>query len=694
MRKWLFILAVLAGLTASQVSAQNMIDAAGDRSDSADVITLRFDAPVEYNTFELKKPRRVVFDFPGAVLSFTGRQLEIDSSRISTVRWAQNTTNPDNVRVVADLKDDSEQEFSAKKADGGKTVILTFKSKDVPVEIVNEAKPAEGHQQEEVSTTEALPFSKEISPAGKLRFPRLPDVAGLSVVLAGKKFPLGKKPLFDGTSLMVPAKEFFEHCGFTTLYEKKTKTFRAYLGQDIEAIVMYNSKEIIINGVKRPLQHLSRVEGGKLMVPLMSAVKWIGYGSYFDEKTSALYLAPRVTKMAWEIKNGTNSVVIETTTPIATYETEDRAKPLMHILTLPDYILDVPSDKVSVKEEGVAGIKAFQKGKDVKIGVYLQTKQVSRMVVENNSAAISFPPAVAAIKVTEEASGLKIDIEATRPVQMDERFIADPDRLILDFENALFAVQNQYEVNKAGVQRIRASQFKTDPLVTRIVIDLADGTDAKVTRFDDNSTFSVIVKKEKAVQPKPKPKTVKALKGRIIVIDPGHGGADPGAFGYSGEGVREKMLNLQTSHKLAKYLSEAGAVVQMTREDDTDVDLKSRVEFAANNKAAILVSMHYNSIEKPGISGTETYYFNPDSKLLATTIHRRLAAGLGRTDRGVQKVKFYVIYHSEMPSALVEPLYISNSDEEKLARDPSYQDKIAKHVFEGIKDYFEIMEKF
>jgi N-acetylmuramoyl-L-alanine amidase len=140
-------------------------------------------------------------------------------------------------------------------------------------------------------------------------------------------------------------------------------------------------------------------------------------------------------------------------------------------------------------------------------------------------------------------------------------------------------------------------------------------------------------------------------------------------------------------------LSEAGAIPLLTREEDHDLNLQSRVEFVKNNKADILVCMHYNSSFKSDISGTETYYYNPNSKLLASLVHRSMLSGLGRQDRGLSQVKFFVIYNSPVPSVLVEPVYLSDRNEERLATDSEFQEKVARSVFDGIKQYFEVLKK-
>ena len=162
------------------------------------------------------------------------------------------------------------------------------------------------------------------------------------------------------------------------------------------------------------------------------------------------------------------------------------------------------------------------------------------------------------------------------------------------------------------------------------------------------------------------------LRGKVIVIDPGHGGLDPGAFSQSG--IPEKHLTLPLSRKIAGRLNAAGATVYLTRNKDQTVSIKDIVRFANGVKADIFISVHYNFTNKKAISGTETYYYNQNSRGLALIIHRSLINGIKRKDRGLRQGMFYTIHHTRMPAILIEPLYISNPEEEKLAGSAPFQD--------------------
>ena len=176
------------------------------------------------------------------------------------------------------------------------------------------------------------------------------------------------------------------------------------------------------------------------------------------------------------------------------------------------------------------------------------------------------------------------------------------------------------------------------------------------------------------------------LLNKIVVLDPGHGGNDPGSF--SKNGIPEKVLTLQTARKIAQLLRSAGATVYLTRNEDRRSNLKDIADFANRNRADIFISIHYNSTYRDDISGTETYYYNAISRGFARCLHQNLIGGLEEKDRGLRRVMFYTVNHTEMPSALIEPLYLSNERGAKEAESPAFQQKVAEAVLKGVVEYF------
>ena len=187
------------------------------------------------------------------------------------------------------------------------------------------------------------------------------------------------------------------------------------------------------------------------------------------------------------------------------------------------------------------------------------------------------------------------------------------------------------------------------------------------------------------------------LNGKTIIIDPGHGGSDPGAIGPSR--ICEKDVTLAVSLKVQEILRNFGANVIMTRMDDRDVygpnasdreELQARVNVGRSHPADVFVSVHANSFTSQSAHGTATYYYEKSSYdgLLAQSLQNGLVDFGGLSDRGTQEANFYVVKRSTMPAALVELAFISNPREESLLNSSAFQLKLAEGICKGLSDFF------
>ncbi|OYD06502.1 N-acetylmuramoyl-L-alanine amidase CwlD [Paludifilum halophilum] len=190
------------------------------------------------------------------------------------------------------------------------------------------------------------------------------------------------------------------------------------------------------------------------------------------------------------------------------------------------------------------------------------------------------------------------------------------------------------------------------------------------------------------------------LSGRVIVIDPGHGGKDGGAI--SRGGLVEKDVTLNISLYLRDYLQESGALVIMTRETDTDLadegarrgktqDLMRRAHIVKNSHADAFISIHLNAIPSPRWSGAQTFYYPilEDNKKLATEIQQEIIRNLQNTKRSARHSgDVYILKTSRIPSALVEVGFLSNPEEAERLADSEYQTKAAAAIYHGILRFY------
>lgn len=186
-----------------------------------------------------------------------------------------------------------------------------------------------------------------------------------------------------------------------------------------------------------------------------------------------------------------------------------------------------------------------------------------------------------------------------------------------------------------------------------------------------------------------------ALLGKVIVIDAGHGGFDPGAIGASG--VQEKDVNLAISRRVAGLLRQVGAQVVETRTEDMalaetkSADIRRRVEIAEEVAADLFVTVQANSIPDGRWRGAQVFYArgSVEGEGLSEAIQDSLAAVLKNTDRKAKSIdNIYVVNRLAIPSIVVETGFLSNSDEEFLLADSGYQQLVAYAIFLGIIGYY------
>lgn len=195
------------------------------------------------------------------------------------------------------------------------------------------------------------------------------------------------------------------------------------------------------------------------------------------------------------------------------------------------------------------------------------------------------------------------------------------------------------------------------------------------------------------------------MKNKVIMIDPGHGGIDPGAVGRTG--VLEDEINLQIGLKLRKLIEQFGGIGLMIREDDSGLysegsarirekkneDLRERHKMINESDADIFISIHLNFFPQSQYYGAQCFYNKGDEegKKLAELIQAELIDVI--KNNNIRKAKsidtVYLLKNNKMPSVLVECGFLSNPEEERLLKDENYQEKLAWAIFMGIMKYFE-----
>lgn len=181
-----------------------------------------------------------------------------------------------------------------------------------------------------------------------------------------------------------------------------------------------------------------------------------------------------------------------------------------------------------------------------------------------------------------------------------------------------------------------------------------------------------------------------SLSNLKIVIDPGHGGSDPGAIGL---GVKEKDVVLDIGLRMKKYFNQTPMTPILTREKDVYISLSARGAFASKNNADSFVSIHANALNGSA-QGQETFYYSAanqnaeQSKALATYIQERMQDAWGLRDRGVKHGNYAVLRQNSVPAALAEIGFIDNKTDNAYIASSTRREQIAKAIFLGVLDYY------
>ena len=297
-------------------------------------------------------------------------------------------------------------------------------------------------------------------------------------------------------------------------------------------------------------------------------------------------------------------------------------------------------------------------------------------------------------------------------------------RYVFDIDASMLS--KSQTLRKDGIKRIKLAQYKPNTL--RLVIE--NSQKLKISFKKELSQLIINIQttlKNSSYAP------FRVDRNKIIVIDAGHGGKDPGAIGY--RRYREKVVVLQISNELRKILRARGYRVYMSRPSDKFVKLSKRTEYANKRHADIFISIHANSVSRKNAKkacGIECYFLSPSRSKRATSVaakenyadmsdmkqyeqtnflgllnrHKiissnKLAIDLQRgmlntlnksykdvKDSGVREGPFWVLVGAQMPAVLVEVGFISNPKEAKRLVNRKYQKRLASGLADGIERYF------
>ena len=259
-------------------------------------------------------------------------------------------------------------------------------------------------------------------------------------------------------------------------------------------------------------------------------------------------------------------------------------------------------------------------------------------------------------------------------------------QLVLQLNNVYLNTNDSINQSMSGpVQHMQVQDAGENAL--KLTLDLQKGGYCTVKKDGDNLVITAYNQHDAGEY---------GLRGKVIVIDPGHGGSDPGAVGRV-LGVTDADVGLTVGLKLRDLLESAGATVLMTRETDIRLGLPERSDVANKAEADMFISIHANSSTNTEPKGIQIYYYAPSSnanlyaqsyvrKSLAEKVSAGMQSSTG-TKSGVYTANYAVLRENDRPSILVEAGFLSNAEEEALLAQDSYRQKLAKGIYDGVLEY-------
>lgn len=289
--------------------------------------------------------------------------------------------------------------------------------------------------------------------------------------------------------------------------------------------------------------------------------------------------------------------------------------------------------------------------------------------------------------------------------------LSEPLRLVVDIDNCIRDTKKEPEIDSDFYKTLRYAQFSNDPIVVRLVAELNEKVEYDFKVKDNKLTVKFYEKGEKPSDDEDEEdiedeeiiykEPVYNKKYPTVVLDPGHGGSDPGALGeVDGEIIlKEKDVNLKIALKVYKILKEEKINVYMTRGKDVYLSLLERCEYANKKNADLFVSVHNNATENPETSGTMVMYaydtkkegYDISGEEFAKIMQKHLVKATDAKDFGPRKnASLYVVKNTTMPAVITESLFITNEEDREKLMDNKYINDIAKAIANGIIEVLDI----
>ena len=508
--------------------------------------------------------------------------------------------------------------------------------------------------------------------------------------------------LINGMTYFDPTR-FFSSLGYSVRLSKKGISL-AY--NKISYFIPFSSRIWTITIDNTPSHFLARaplVQKEVTLFPLSSLLAFLDYSLAHNYVTSSLELLDNIHGISIQGTSDPFSITILSRHSLLTDFDIGANRNLIQLFTIPFSIAYIPKSitpnanpyisKLSHRslnytyEQMHANPKLMGK-KQSEITLHLTNKTSFYPKSHPNGLYLSQNKILETFSIKETNRLYRITISG---FNLDSpKIIKESKKLIFDFPNTVTLLSPLKRLNKANFRSVRTSQLSYSPLVSRFVLDFNNHVPT-YTIEKKKHLYIISFKKPKSprvVKSKrySKSRYPKSLRNKVIVLDAGHGGRDPGAV--VGKRLYEKKYTLDVVQRVKTLLEKEGAYVILTRNGDYTRSLPRRTRIANRQKGDLFVSVHFNTFSSSKAHGSKSFYYKKKDKRLALSIQKQLRKDLSLKSNGIKRSRFYVLRHTKMPAVLIEPLFLSNPKEKKLLLSTSFRNALASSIFKGIKQYY------
>lgn len=535
-------------------------------------------------------------------------------------------------------------------------------------------------------------------------------VAGkIDVKLNNKLLNFEVDPIIVNGRTLVPLRAIFEALGATVDWDAAKQKVSANRASTVVELTI-GSLHPTVNGQDWPLEVPAQILKGRTLAPLRFVAEAFGSKVNWDAASQTVSIDASMLTQKPDPDPPSSEETDSSTDPASVIHiknTKDDTGLRIMLQSNTEMDPDIEEEsgqitlifknqqtaEINLIEEKLGGktfkIQASNQDQDTKISINMPAELEYEILSEDGGCRqiIYIPNCITNIKKAAYGSvGERIIVSSLCPLSHSEKQLGD--KLEIRLKNIQESPGSAFSCSSNLIKKLQINPCPDNPNDLLISIDTKDLGKFTTATTGDNKDLSIFLFNKQAIK----------SRSNVVVLDPGHGGSEPGTHGTY---LIEKDPNLEVGLKVGEILKQKGIPIEFTRCDDSYMELDVRATLANDLNAALFVSIHHNGVDLPTASGTETYYYAPvdnpelfmqkdERAHLASLIQNELVSLLGRKNRGVKDHRsFAVLCNTQMPSALAELAFLTNPEEEQMVMQNEYKDLAAQAIANGIINYLQ-----